>query len=452
MTAERGTAPFHIERAAFDARTGEISLHYYFEDGASFVERIVVPVRRDGSVADPVAFEAALRVLLLVAGTSYYKSAAPERVVVDDPAGITSAEADMLYALYDHGLREFAWRNELAIPLVTEWSHGDRPSSRSLERIDHDVVRRPLVPFGGGKDSTVVVSMLPEAEVLTVNPTSHHRQLSAAMGHELIEVRRTVDRLDLLTSVDALNGHVPITAIVSATAVVVAALWGHDVVVMADEDAADEPTLISECGDRINHQYSKSAEFEALLRSALDEAGVGVGYFSLLRGLGESQIIALLADRPELIGRILSCNNAFGGLVAGGAEREQAWCGHCPKCCFTYLMLAVVMAPDELSGVFGSDLLDRDELIEPFADLWNAAKPFECVGEREDAASAMLALAGDARWKDHHVVRTLADRAGDKLAVSGGRERSGATASIPAPYLARRDAALAAIGADVGNG
>ncbi len=444
MTAERGTAPFHIEGADFDSVSGEIRLRYSFEGGERFVERIVMPVPSDAAAASTPQMAAALRILLLVAGTSYYKSAAPSEVVIDDPAGITDAEAAMLAALYDEGLREFAWRNALDIPLVNSWNHTRRPDA-AVTAPATEGIHRPIVPFGGGKDSTVVLALLDEATPITVNPTSHHRDLAARMGHEVIEVRRIVDRVDLLTDPTSFNGHIPITAIVSAISVFYAALWGAGDVVMANEAAASEPTMWTPGGDAVNHQYSKSAAFERLFRDALATAGVGVRYFSLLRDLAESDVIALLAARRELIGNILSCNNAFRGLVDGRDEVAQAWCGHCPKCCFTFLMLAEVLPPDEVVTIFGADLLDRPELTDAFADLWNEAKPFECVGERRDAAGAMVHLAASPQWGEHAVVVATIERARAELAEASDPAERDSGANIPAAYFERRAAALSSI-------
>ena len=77
------------------------------------------------------------------------------------------------------------------------------------------------------------------------------------------------------------------TGIISAIAVMAAALDGRDAVVMSNEWSASIPTL--EAGGRaINHQYSKSAAFEAAFRSVLAQAGPGLpDYFSALRPFSE---------------------------------------------------------------------------------------------------------------------------------------------------------------------
>ena len=59
----------------------------------------------------------------------------------------------------------------------------------------------------------------------------------------------------------ALNGHVPISAIISSVGVIVAILTGRRDVVVSNEQTANEPTLEYR-GVSINHQYSKSQQFE----------------------------------------------------------------------------------------------------------------------------------------------------------------------------------------------
>ena len=71
------------------------------------------------------------------------------------------------------------------------------------------------------------------------------------------------------------NGHVPVTGVISAIAVLAAVLDDRDVVVMSNEWSASVPTLEYR-GEPVNHQYSKSAAFEAAFRDVLaaDPAGM----------------------------------------------------------------------------------------------------------------------------------------------------------------------------------
>ena len=66
-----------------------------------------------------------------------------------------------------------------------------------------------------------------------------------------------------------LNGHVPVTGILSAIAVVAALLDGRDAVVLSNEWSASVADAASRAGGAINHQWSKGMEFEAGFRQVL---------------------------------------------------------------------------------------------------------------------------------------------------------------------------------------
>ena len=85
----------------------------------------------------------------------------------------------------------------------------------------------------------------------------------------MIRAGREIDP-QLLRSAELgfLNGHVPVTGIISAIAVLAAALSGRDAVVMSNEWSASVPTLEHD-GRPVNHQWSKSAAFEASFRELL---------------------------------------------------------------------------------------------------------------------------------------------------------------------------------------
>ena len=126
------------------------------------------------------------------------------------------------------------------------------------------------MPIGGGKDSMVLIEALRHLQprLLAVNPHPLVVDLAGQTGLELVVVRRQLSpHLGELNRSGALNGHVPITAIISLIAVVGSFLYGYDTIAMAVERSASEETVIVD-GVPVNHQYSKSLEFELLLRAS----------------------------------------------------------------------------------------------------------------------------------------------------------------------------------------
>ena len=155
-----------------------------------------------------------------------------------------------------------------------------------------------LVPIGGGKDSMVLIEAVRHLgpRLFAVNPHPLVLELADEAGLELIAVRRRLDpELAALHEAGAMNGHVPITAIVSLIAVVGAFVYGYDTVAMAVERSASEETMWVD-GVPVNHQYSKSREFELLLADVVTSTvAPELTYGSALRPYSELAIARAFA-------------------------------------------------------------------------------------------------------------------------------------------------------------
>ena len=167
--------------------------------------------------------------------------------------------------------------------------------------------------------------------LFAVNPHPLVLDLARRTGLDLIVVRRRLDPvLVSLNAAGALNGHVPVTAIVSLIAVVGAFLYGYDSIAMAVERSASEETVLVN-GVPVNHQYSKSLEFEHLLADLIaTSVDPGLSYGSALRPYSELAIARGFARLTDYHDAFCSCNTAF-RLAAAEGDR---WCGQCPKCRF----------------------------------------------------------------------------------------------------------------------
>ncbi|MBV9820700.1 MAG: hypothetical protein JO144_00530, partial [Actinobacteria bacterium] len=345
-----------------DLGSGEVTLGYRLDGGSTpaieFTERLRFPVpEREPDARRREAFLAVLRLLHAVAGVSYFKAAAPP--VVDlGAAEFTAAERAYLHGVYRHGLREFAYVNELPAVLATEFTGEPLQPRTPVDGSWFSIEDRPLVPCGGGKDSIVSTEAMIRAGrdpiAFAVNPNHIIAGVVAAAGLELLAVRRTLDRrLFELNRQGAYNGHVPVTAVNSLLAVATAVLHGLGPVVMSNESSASSPNLDWN-GEPVNHQWSKSGEAERLLQAALaSRLGADGMYFSLLRHLNEMQIARLYAGTTAYDGVLTSCNNAY----TIDRPATLRWCGNCPKCRFVYLALAPFASVERMVGIFGADLL-----------------------------------------------------------------------------------------------
>ena len=274
-----------------------------------------------------------------------------------------------------------------------------------------DLPRRTCVPIGGGKDSIVTLECLKRAgEDLVLFSLGDAEPIAAciaAAGLPFFRVHRRLDpALFKLNEQGALNGHVPITGILSAIATACAVLVGFDTVAMSNEHSASAPTLIFD-GFGINHQYSKSLEFEVDLADYVARCITpSIAYFSLLRPLAEIEIARRFAQYPKYFDIFRSCNTAF---RQSPAERGHHWCGNCPKCRFVFLALAPFVGKDRLIAIFGHNILDDETQADGFAELCGLRehKPFECVGEIHESAAVMAHLGSDPGWRDDAVVRRL---------------------------------------------
>jgi hypothetical protein len=396
---------------------GSVSLRYALDDDIEFVERFQLPDGPRVTDADRERIDGILSLLHWTAGVSYFKTVVPAAVACENGAP-PPAVASLLEALYSEGLGEFAFTNGLpALPRPT-FSNGAKPVPPPPRPID--APRRALVPIGGGKDSIVALEIVrqngSDPALFSVGDAGPIARTAVVAGLEHLVVRRRLDpQLAELNRAGALNGHVPITAIVSCVAALTAGLRGFDAVAMANERSASHGNL-SWAGIEVNHQFSKGARAEGLLRAALSEIGAGVELFSVLRPASELAIARAFARLSDYHDVFSSCNTNF---RLDTAAPTQQWCCNCPKCRFVFLVMAPFSEPEHMRKIFGSDMLEDESQLEGFALLTATGgfKPFECVGEEEESKAAIKLLAIDPRWRDHRIVRRLSEQVLDGSAA-----------------------------------
>jgi hypothetical protein len=421
-----------------DAERGVLTCRYEL-DGREFTERVTLP---PGEQWHGGQAQAAARLVFLLSGVSYYKTAAPP-VIDFGTTALTRAEESFLREFYLQGLAEFAYRNNLDLTRLriearrAPDSPPAPPAPSSPERA--------LVPFGGGIDSIVTVEQVrQQADValfVVSRPADRFdaiEQPAAVTGLPVVRAEREIDP-QLLRSAELgfLNGHVPVTGILSAIAVLAAVLEGRDAVVMSNEWSASIPTLEFD-GHPVNHQFSKSEEFEAAFRGVLADQGSSQArnpdlpdYFSWLRDRTELWVGERFAALGQYHASFRSCNKAF---YTERARRFAHWCGQCDKCAFIDLILAPFLPAETLRQIFavaGEPLADP-ALKPKFRSLLGAgAKPFECVGEVTECRAAVL----------------LAARRDDRAGTGLLQELAGEVASWPdAPSEAEIAAMLRPVG------
>ena len=318
---------------------------------------------------------------------SYVKCTCSKKIIIE-ASYINEEQIKFLSKLYYNGLGELLYTNGININQNDLFEIICTHKQFELPKINYEG-KGNLICVGGGKDSCVSLELLKEQEnnsCLLINPKTPSLECSKIAGYkddEIIKVQRILDRKIIdLNNKGFLNGHTPFSSLVAFISYLVAYLSGKRNIILSNESSANESTVI---GTNINHQYSKTYEFECDFREyASKYLKLDINYFSLLRGLSEFNISMLFSHYEKYHMAFKSCN-------LGSKEKEWIWCCNCSKCLFIYIILSPFLDKDRLMKIFGEDLYERKDLLNIFQEIlgYSETKPFECVGTYEEARYAV---------------------------------------------------------------
>ena len=364
--------------------------HYYFHPTMSIPSRPFyhwesIPMEQLESLAFQIG---------MVELVSYWKLACPKTVVVK-PFDLKLCQKKWWRHLYYQGLGEFRYLNgiECSEHDFLQIESGTNRDFQPLRHCEWSIAERRnptcavLIPVGGGKDSVVTLECLrSEMPVipLILNPRGATVSCVEAAGYTMDDVAvidRTLDPTMLrLNNEGFLNGHTPFSALLAFLTLLVSAGTGSKYIALSNESSANESTVP---GTDINHQYSKSIEFERDFRDYVKQhLSEEIQYFSFLRPLNELQIASLFSQCTAYHEVFRSCN---------AGSKTDSWCGKCPKCLFTWIILSPFLSRERLIEIFGKDLMTDAELRPIFEELngTSAVKPFECVGTVEEVRACV---------------------------------------------------------------
>ena len=361
----------------FSVSENKIVFHFSLDDEIHFKPEWTFTVPLRGNI-DLLAFNLGMAELV-----SYWKCACPKTVEVRCGA-LDALQINWWKKLYRNGLGEFFYMNKI---IPDDDFMQINATGREFPPLSINNLSGCLIPVGGGKDSIVTMELLKESfsENLCyiINPRRPVLETAYTAGFtddRILKAYRTIDReLLRLNSLGYLNGHTPFSAVVAFSGVLFAYLAGKKYLVLSNESSANEANTAA----GINHQYSKSAEFEADFREySRRYFGEAPEYFSLLRPWSEWQIVKKFIEYPQYLKIFQSCN---------AGSKTDSWCAKCAKCLYVYIMLSAFLSDEDIIPVFGGNLLEKPELEHLFNALVYEEhdKPFECVGTRAEINLAL---------------------------------------------------------------
>lgn len=391
----RQTYPeFHYHSFEVSETSEEIILHFHFEISglAEFHPELKLFKKSlnlksiNSATVQNLAFHIGLVELI-----SYWKPTCSPKVIIHC-GQLTEDQINWWKKLYYYGLGELFYTNGIKTSINDFMEIAcieSAPEFHDEAITDSEKYHGYMVTIGGGKDSIVTLETLDVDHArdycFIMNPKPTTRECAALAGFSddhIIELYRQIDpELLALNQEGFINGHIPFSAVLAFVTYFVAYLSGLKYIVVSNESSANESNLV--CSDdpelacaKVNHQYSKSFEFEQDFKAYAEKYfHLPIQYFSFLRPLNELQIAKIFARLEKYHPVFKSCN-------VGSKGPEWVWCGHCSKCLFAFTILSPYLYPDQLIEIFHKDLFADENLLPTFIELTGHGdnKPFDCVG------------------------------------------------------------------------
>lgn len=404
---------FVISDCVFDENTYIAKFYYSYKDKYDFCEEIHFVKNPDSDLSDTQRelLTRALALANVIIGTSYYKTRPTTDVWLC--GRIDHFQREMFDTIYQDGLSQFAYENNLTRANLGSFSHVEKFSKLISHSPDAENTlafdTKPIAYNGngilalqsGGKDSILTATILNEKNIpwtalyISSDKDASHPQVIDELGAKKVQViTRIIDHQGLKSVKHGLNGHVPVTYINTAIALVQAILNGDSKILTSIGHEGVEPHTIIKSPPSsglpdlpVNHQWSKTWEAEQLFAEYVSRylsSNIKVG--SILRPYSELKIAELFAKKcwGQYGHRFSSCNRA--NYRQGKTNTKLHWCGECAKCANSYLLFAPFIKADDLNSLFpkSKSLFEKKKLITDFKGLLGIGgtmKPFECVGE-----------------------------------------------------------------------
>src|SRR3989338_4279802 len=372
-----------------------------------FTEKLDLPTPIPQGIP-PYLLDSCLYNLHLILGISYWKTYYPSTIKVSNKP-LSKKQAEFWNTVYEKGLGEFFYRNKIDFRNLIQF-----PSENVTVTVPVTVTKkmRSLVGIGGGKDSAVTVELLKERKrdmtafyVATGSPAYAVAEMIKVMRLDKILVKRTIDpKLFKLNNTGAYNGHIPISAIHAFIGILLAVIYDYGSVVVSNEKSSNFGN-VSYLGSEINHQWSKSEEFEQLFNDYINKFVTGdINYYSLLRPFYEIEVIHQFVKWPQYFPLFSSCNVNFQIKKNVGKKK---WCGSCAKCCFIFTLMSSFISKNELIKIFKENLFAKTDLIHIYRELLGLEKikHFDCVGTPEETMVAFYAASRRSEYKNDIVMQ-----------------------------------------------
>lgn len=385
-----------------------------------FEEKIILPKALDLKRIPKGLSDNLFKSLHLILGISYYKLYCPERIIVKKP--LSKDEADFWQTVYSRGLGEFFYRNNLNPKKLAKFPYSKKLRIKSgIEflcgriKIQHlvkpKIKDRVLVGVGGGKDSIVAIELLKKQNFDITGFVVETQKKSEVIKNVLrqskipcIKIKRILDEKLFKPIPGAFYGHIPISAIYGFLGLLAAVLYDYSDVIVANEYSSNFGNVKYK-GKEINHQWSKSYEFECLFQNYIKNfISPNIRYFSILRPFYEIRIVKMFSRLKQYFPYFSSCNRNF---KVNKDKNNSLWCCKCPKCLFMFILLAPFIKKNGLLKIFKKNLYNEQNLLPIFAEILGLGKmkPFDCVGTFDEAQAALY-LAKD-KFKETIVVKKL---------------------------------------------
>ena len=357
-----------------------VTYHFEIEGLMEFNPTLKVPykdgIKFDKGLLNEIVFSIGLAEI-----PSYWKPTCSPNIIIKC-GYLDDKRIAWLKKLMFNGLGEFFYRNDIKPnydDFVNITTCGNKHTFNDTNSYDGY-----LVAVGGGKDSITSLEILKDMNNKKAFIMNNRKicfdsaNTAGILDKDIINVERLFDKNIIeLNSKGFLNGHTPISSCIAFISYLTAYLNGIRYVVLSNESSANEASVK---GTNINHQYSKSFEFENDFRwYTKNYLTDKIEYFSLLRPLSELQIMKIFTKYPKYFKHFISCNN---GGKRKNIGKSDGWCLNCPKCLFIYILMSNFVDQDIMVSVFGENLLDKKEMLNYFLELLGKkeTKPFECVG------------------------------------------------------------------------